>query len=140
MGAKAFKDHSSIFKKEYLDKTEAFFQKYGAKTVRSPRLAAAFAHLTLSTCAVQIVLARFIPIVRTFAPFVAGVGSMAYSTFVFYNIAGAAVWTVSFTGAGFFFGGLPFVQKNFTLVVLAIIVISVLPVVHEVIEARRHSS
>ncbi len=96
--------------------------------------------LTTPTFALQIVLARFIPIVRTFAPFVAGVGSMAYSTFVFYNIAGAAVWTVSFTGAGFFFGGLPFVQKNFTLVVLAIIVISVLPVVHEVIEARRHSS
>lgn len=106
-------------------------------------------------------LARFIPIVRTFAPFVAGVGSMAYSTFAFYNVvrafglhtrgdqrpadearrqAGAAVWTVSFSGAGYFFGGLPFVQKNFTLVVLAIIVISVLPVVHEVLEARKHSS
>ena len=104
-------------------------------------------------------LARFIPIVRTFAPFVAGVGSMAYSTFVFYNVvrgvapalaggwlltralqAGAAVWTVSFSSAGYFFGGLPFVQKNFSLVVLAIIVISVLPVVHEVLEARRHSS
>lgn len=105
-----------MVKKEYVDKTEAFYDKYGGKTV---------------------VLARFVPIVRTFAPFVAGVGSMPYSKFALYNVLGAVVWTVLFVGAGFFFGNLPFVQKNFTLVVLAIVVVSVVPIILEVLAARR---
>lgn len=105
-------------KKEYVEKTEKFYSKYGGKTV---------------------VLARFVPIIRTFAPFVAGVGSMKYSQFALYNVAGAVIWTVMFVGAGYFFGNLPFVQKNFTAVVLGIVAVSVVPVVWEVMEARREA-
>ncbi|KAK9826371.1 hypothetical protein WJX81_003941, partial [Elliptochloris bilobata] len=108
VGARAIQQ--GIIKKVYIDKTEAYYRKHGGKTV---------------------VLARFIPIVRTFAPFVAGVGSMPYRAFALYNVGGAAVWTLSFVLAGYFFGNFPFVQKNFTLVVLAIVAISVLPVVYE---------
>jgi len=107
-----------LVKREYIDKTEKFYTKYGGKTV---------------------VLARFIPIVRTFAPFVAGVGSMPYKQFAMYNVGGAILWTVLFVGAGFFFGNLPFVQKNFTLVVLAIVAVSVVPVIIELINARREA-
>ncbi len=77
---------------------------------------------------------------RTFAPFVAGIGSMAYSKFAAYNVLGAVVWTVLFVGAGFFFGNLPVVQKNFTLVVLGIVAVSVVPVVLEVLAARREAA
>ena len=100
----------------YITKTEKFYQKYGGKTV---------------------VLARFVPIIRTFAPFVAGVGSMPYESFAFYNVAGAVIWTTLFVGAGFLFGGLPFVQKNFTLVVLGIVAVSIVPVIVEVIQAKK---
>lgn len=117
LGAAALR--SKVVRPEHVAQTEAFFARHGAKTI---------------------VLARFLPIVRTFAPFVAGIGSMAYPTFLAYNVGGAALWTASFTGLGFFFGGLPFVKKNFTLVVVAIVVISLLPVLYEVWEARRHKA
>jgi len=107
-----------VVKREYVDKTEAFYAKYGGKTV---------------------VLARFVPIIRTFAPFVAGVGSMPYGAFATYNVLGALIWAVLFVGAGFFFGNLPFVQKNFTLVVLGIVAVSVVPVIIEIINARKEA-
>eukprot|EP00963_Diacronema_lutheri_P001125 scaffold73_cov337-Pavlova_lutheri.AAC.20 len=116
LGKKAI--DSNFIKKEYIEKTEGFYDKYGGKTV---------------------VLARFVPIVRTFAPFVAGIGSMYYSKFFFYNVVGGAVWTILFTLAGFFFGNLPFVQHNFTLVVLAIIAVSVVPVLVEVFQASQEA-
>mmetsp|Transcript_39757 Transcript_39757/g.88369 ORF Transcript_39757/g.88369 Transcript_39757/m.88369 type:complete len:341 (+) Transcript_39757:27-1049(+) len=105
-----------IIQQAYITKTEKFYEKYGGKTV---------------------VLARFVPIVRTFAPFVAGVGSMPYGRFAMYNVVGAIVWAVLFVGGGYFFGNLPFVQKNFTAVVLAIVAVSVVPVIIELINARK---
>lgn len=108
--------HQQTSTQEYIDKTERFFAKHGAKTI---------------------VLARFVPIVRTFAPFVAGVGSMSYKEFGTYNVGGALLWTVLFCGAGYLFGNLPVVQHNFTLVVLAIVLVSVVPVVIEVLQAAR---
>mmetsp|Transcript_5846 Transcript_5846/g.36241 ORF Transcript_5846/g.36241 Transcript_5846/m.36241 type:complete len:298 (-) Transcript_5846:1579-2472(-) len=116
LGKKAL--DSNFIKNEYIEKTEGFYNKYGGKTV---------------------VLARFVPIVRTFAPFVAGIGSMYYSKFFFYNVVGGAIWTILFTLAGFFFGNLPFVQHNFTLVVLAIIAVSVVPVLVEVYQASKET-
>ena len=96
--------------RKHLDRTHAFFEKYGAKTI---------------------ILARFVPIVRTFAPFVAGIGAMTYSKFLLYNVVGGIVWVVSITLAGFFFGNIPVVRRHFTLVILGIIVVSVLPGVLE---------
>lgn len=103
-------------KKEYLDRTHAFFEKHGGKTI---------------------FLARFVPIVRTFAPFVAGMGRMSYSYFFSYNVFGGVVWVLLFTLLGYFFGNLEFVKKNFELVILAIIFISVVPAVWEAWKARR---
>ena len=115
-GKKLFSNPDSrIFKQSYLDKTHDFFRKYGGKTI---------------------ILARFVPIVRTFAPFVAGMGKMNYYYFMIYNLTGAALWVGIFCFAGYFFGDLPFVQQNLKLLLLAIIVISVLPAVIEVIRAR----
>jgi membrane-associated protein len=119
MGPAVFeRKNSKVFKPEYLARTQRYFEKYGAKTI---------------------VLARFVPIVRTFAPFLAGVGTMSYPKFAFYNVSGAIAWVGLFTYGGWMFGGTPLVQKNFKLVILAIIVISILPAVIEVIRARREA-
>lgn len=109
---------SSLVKKEYIDRTEKFYAKYGGKTI---------------------ILARFVPIVRTFAPFVAGVGKMAYQKFGLYNIAGAILWTVLCTGAGFVFGNVPAVHDNFSLVVLGIVAVSLLPIAFEIVAARNEA-
>jgi membrane-associated protein len=116
LGPRVFSGNSRFLKREHLEKTQAFYQKHGAKTI---------------------ILARFIPIIRTFAPFVAGVGTMSYTKFLAYNLTGAVLWVVLLTGAGYFFGSMPFVQKNFSLVVVAIIVLSVLPAVWEFFKAKR---
>ena len=112
-GVRVF-EKSRFFKKEYLDKTKGFYDKYGKKTI---------------------VMARFVPIIRTFAPFVAGVGKMRYSSFISYNIVGGILWVALFLFGGYFFGQVPFVEKNLTLVIFAIIFISILP---PVIEYLRH--
>lgn len=109
-------ENSRIFKKEYLQKTHAFYEKYGGKTI---------------------IIARFVPIVRTFAPFVAGVGSMTYGKFLVYNVAGGLLWVFSITLAGFFFGNIPVVKNNFTAVILGIIFVSVLPGLVEYLRHRR---
>jgi membrane-associated protein len=103
-------------KKEHLDRTHAFFEKHGGKTI---------------------ILARFVPIVRTFAPFVAGVGRMSYSYFLAYNVVGGIVWVASLTSVGYFFGNIPIVRKNFELVIIAIVLISVMPMVFEGWKMRR---
>jgi membrane-associated protein len=119
MGPAVFeRKNSKIFKPEYLAKTQRYFDKYGAKTI---------------------VLARFVPIVRTFAPFLAGVGTMSYPKFGFYNITGAIAWVGFFVYGGYYFGGTETVQKNFKLVILAIIIISILPAVFEILRARREA-
>lgn len=116
-GAKLFANpDSKIFRRAYLDKTHAFYEKHGGKTI---------------------IIARFVPIVRTFAPFVAGMGNMHYGRFIRYNIIGAVLWVVVFSYAGYFFANIPAVKNNLALVLAAIIVISVLPGVIEVIRARR---
>ena len=105
-------------KKEYLDKTHAFFEKHGG---------------------IAIFLARFVPIVRTFAPFVAGIGKMSYGYFITYNFVGGITWVALFTTAGYFFGNIPFVRHNFEYVIIVIILISVLPMVFEWLKARREA-
>jgi membrane-associated protein len=118
IGPRAFSGNIRFLKKEYLDRTHEFFEKHGGKTI---------------------ILARFIPIIRTFAPFVAGVGAMTYGRFLLYNIVGGIVWVIVFTLGGYYFGRLPFVQDNFTVVVLAIILISVLPAAYEFLKSRFES-
>jgi len=111
IGPAVFKRDDSIWlRKKHLEKAHAFFEKYGGRAV---------------------ILARFVPIVRTFVPFIAGAGSMTYSRFIAYNLIGGFVWIYFFTYAGFMFGNQPFVQKNFKLVILAIIALSLLPIVVE---------
>ena len=112
-------EHSRFLNRQHLVRTQRFYAKHGGKTI---------------------VLARFVPIVRTFAPFVAGIGRMPYSYFATYNVAGAIAWVVSFVLAGYWFGQIPTVKRNFHIVIVAIIVISVLPVVFEWLRARRASS
>ena len=120
LGPKVFAEGrtSRWLKREHLDRTHAFFERYGGKTI---------------------IIARFVPIVRTFAPFVAGVGSMTYARFLMYNIVGALLWVFSLVLAGYWFGRLPFVKENFSLVILAIIFISILPAVIEFLRARRQA-
>lgn len=113
------REDSRVFRKEYLDKTHAFYQRHGGKTI---------------------ILARFVPIVRTFAPFLAGVGTMSYGHFFAFNVIGAAAWVGGFTLLGYLFGNLPVVQERFTLVILAIVLISVLPALVEYVRDRRRSA
>lgn len=111
-GEKLFRNpESKIFKQSYLEKTHHFYEKYGGKTI---------------------ILARFVPIVRTFAPFVAGMGHMSYRHFATYNVVGGIVWVLIFTYAGFFFGGMDFVQENLKILIVVIIVVSILPAIFEV--------
>lgn len=117
LGPKVFHyPDSRIFKKEYLVRTHQFYEKHGGKTI---------------------IIARFVPIIRTFAPFVAGIGTMKYFRFLTYNIAGGVSWICIFLLAGYFFGGIPVVKRNFTLVIIAIIIISVLPGVFEYWRQKR---
>lgn len=107
IGEKAFQgNHSRIFKKEYLERTHRFYEKYGGKTI---------------------VLARFVPIVRTFAPFVAGVGRMNYLHFLVYNVTGGILWVLLFTVTGFWFGNMPVIRENFSLTIFIIIILSLMP-------------
>lgn len=116
-GERLFRDpNSRIFRREYLEKTHAFYEKHGGKAI---------------------IIARFVPIIRTFAPFVAGMGSMSYRRFSVYNVTGGALWVVSFVYAGYLFGGLEIVRKNFTLLIFAIIVLSILPIVVEFVRHKR---
>src|SRR5512142_2317886 len=114
IGARAY--NIKWIKREYLERTQHFFDKYGRKTI---------------------FLARFVPIVRTFAPFVAGIGQMSYPAFISYNIFGGIVWVALFTAAGYFFGNIPFIRDHFSLVVIAIVLISIVPMVVEAVKAQR---
>jgi membrane-associated protein len=117
LGPRVFaSEHSRLLNKEHLIRTQLFYARHGGKTI---------------------FLARFVPIIRTFAPFIAGVGRMPYSKFGMWNVSGALAWVFSMTLSGYFFGQLPWVKKNFELVVLAIVAISLLPVVREWWKARR---
>jgi len=117
IGPKAFQSKSKLLKKEYLDKAQAFYDKHGGKAI---------------------ILARFVPIVRTFAPFVAGVGKMNYGNFLAYNAIGGVVWVTMFTLGGYFFGNISVIKENFHYMVVGIILFSVVPIAIEVIKARRH--
>jgi membrane-associated protein len=120
MGPKVFtREDSRFLNKEHLERTHRFYQKYGGKTI---------------------ILARFIPIIRTFAPFVAGIGMMTYRRFIAFNIIGGIAWIFSFVLTGYYFGNIPFVRNNFIFVILAIIIISVLPVIIELLRHRGQSS
>jgi membrane-associated protein len=116
IGEKIFHKKSRFLKKEYLDRTHEFYEKHGGITV---------------------VITRFVPIIRTFAPFVAGVGSMTFTRFSVYNITGGVLWVGAFIYIGFFFGNIPFVKNNFSIVTIAIILISTVPVVIEFLRHRK---
>lgn len=116
IGPKAFSMNSGLLKKEYLDKAQEFYDKHGGKAI---------------------ILARFVPIVRTFAPFVAGVGKMSYGKFLSYNLVGGLVWVSLFLGTGYFFGNIPFVKENFEFVAVGIILVSVLPMAVEWWKSRK---
>jgi membrane-associated protein len=120
VGPKIFyKEEVRFFKKEYLIRTHEFYERHGGKTI---------------------IIARFIPIIRTFAPFVAGIGQMTYMRFISYNVIGGIVWIAVFVYGGYFFGNLPLVKNNFTLVIMAIIFISILPGIFEFIRQRMQAS
>lgn len=115
IGPKVFEKNYRFIKKEYLQKTQSFYEKHGGKTI---------------------IFARFIPIIRTFAPFVAGIGTMNYGKFIFYNVIGGFCWITSFLVLGYFFGNLPFVKSNFTLVIFGIVGLSILPPVYEFLKHK----
>jgi membrane-associated protein len=121
LGPKVFHlQKSRLFNPDHLRRTHAFYEKYGGKTI---------------------IIARFVPVVRTFAPFVAGIGAMTYTRFIAYNVIGGVAWVLVCVFAGYFFGNLPLVRNNFSLAILAIVVISVLPAVFEYLKHRReHAS
>ncbi len=114
-GPKVFRRDYKFLKRDHLIKTQHFYEKHGAKTI---------------------IIARFIPIIRTFAPFIAGVGTMKYSRFLAYNIVGGFLWVTGFLVAGYLFGNIPAVKKNFTLVVFAIILVSIIPPLYEIIKHK----
>ncbi|WP_299026963.1 DedA family protein [uncultured Thermanaerothrix sp.] len=116
VGPRVFRENVRWLKREYLERTQAFYDKHGGKTI---------------------FLARFIPIIRTFAPFVAGIGKMRYGYFITYNVVGGLVWTGLFIFGGYFFGNLPFVKDNFSFIIIAIILISVVPAAVEALRSRR---
>ena len=116
VGPRVFKEDVRWLKREYLERSHRFYEKHGGKTI---------------------VLARFIPIIRTFAPFVAGIGTMSYPRFLAYNVFGGCLWVALFVLSGYFFGNLPVVREHFSLVILAIIVLSVMPLVYEVVRSAR---
>jgi membrane-associated protein len=118
IGPKVFHKETKYIKKEYLERTHQFYEKYGGKTI---------------------IIARFVPIVRTFAPFVAGVGSMTYSKFILYNVVGGVLWVALFAYSGYFFGNIPLVKNNFSFVIIAIIILSVMPGVIEYFRHRRRN-
>jgi membrane-associated protein len=116
IGPKAFSGRYKLLKKEHLEKTQAFYLKHGGKTI---------------------IYARFIPIIRTFAPFIAGVGTMSYGKFASYNVVGGVLWVVIFLFLGYFFGSQPVIKENFTYVIFGIIILSVVPAVIELIRGRK---
>jgi membrane-associated protein len=116
VGGRAYTGEIKWIKKEYMERTHTFFEKHGGKTI---------------------FLARFVPIIRTFAPFVAGISRMSYGFFIRWNLIGGITWVATFTLLGYFFGNIPFVQKNFELVIIAIVVISFVPAVIEAVKARQ---
>ena len=118
-GPKVFtKEESRLFNKKHLLRTHQFYEKYGGKTI---------------------IIARFVPIVRTFAPFVAGIGSMTYGRFIAYNVVGGVGWVVILVFGGYFFGNIPFIKNNFSLAIAAIIFISILPAIIEFLRHRKGS-
>jgi len=116
VGPKIFHKETRFIKKEHLKKTHDFYEKHGGKTI---------------------IIARFIPIIRTFAPFVAGIGTMTYSKFILYNIVGGVFWVLLFVLGGYFFGNIPIVKNNFSITIAVIILISILPGIIEFIRAKR---
>lgn len=119
LGPKVFHyERSRFFNPEHLRKTHRFYEKYGGKTI---------------------IIARFVPIVRTFAPFVAGIGAMTYWRFLAYNVVGGVLWVTVCLFAGYFFGNIPIVKRNFSLVIIAIVVLSVMPAVVEYVRHRREA-
>jgi membrane-associated protein len=118
IGPRAFSGEIKYLKKEHLDRTHEFYEKHGGKTI---------------------ILARFIPIIRTFAPFVAGIGAMTYGKFIAFNVVGGISWVALFTFGGYYFGNLPFVRDNFEIVIFAIIFISFIPPVYEFFKARKQA-
>jgi len=119
IGPRAFRENSRFFKREYLIRTHEFYEKHGGKAV---------------------VLGRFVPIIRTFVPFVAGIGAMTYRKFFFYNVVGALAWVLSFLFAGYFFGNIPVIKENFHYAIVGIIVVSLVPILYEMWKHRRTQS